>query len=57
MHIEKNIYDNLIRTLLNLDRKSKDNLKAHLDMKEMKEKPSFSCVVSSRFYQIWGGIN
>ena len=28
MYIEKNVVDNIIGTLLNLDRKTKDNLKA-----------------------------
>lgn len=32
MHIEKNVCDNLIGTLLNLDGKSKDNLKSRLDL-------------------------
>jgi len=27
MHIEKNVYDNIVSTLLNIDHKSKDNLK------------------------------
>ena len=35
MHIEKNVCDNLIGTILNLDGKSKDNMKAHLDLKEI----------------------
>ena len=35
MHIEKNVCDNLIGTLLNLDGKIKDNMKARLDLKEM----------------------
>ncbi len=35
MHIEKNVCDNLIGTLLNLDGKTKDNLKARLDLKDM----------------------
>jgi hypothetical protein len=35
MHIEKNVCDNLIGTLLNLDGKPKDNLKARLDLKEL----------------------
>ena len=30
MHIKKNIYDNLIGTILNLDGKTKDNMKARL---------------------------
>ena len=35
MHIEKNVVDNIIGTLLNLDGKTKDNLKAHQDLNDM----------------------
>ncbi|XP_044416520.1 uncharacterized protein [Triticum aestivum] len=35
MHIEKNVCDNILGTLLGLDGKSKDNLSARLDLKEM----------------------
>ncbi|XP_038972262.1 uncharacterized protein LOC120104718 [Phoenix dactylifera] len=35
MHIEKNVCDNLIGTMLNLEGKTKDNLKARLDLKDM----------------------
>lgn len=35
MHIEKNVCDNVVGMLLNLVGKSKDNLKARLDLKEM----------------------
>ncbi|XP_050206738.1 uncharacterized protein LOC126656261 [Mercurialis annua] len=35
MHIEKNVCDNLIGTLLNLEYKSKDNEKARLDLVDM----------------------
>ena len=35
MHIEKNEVDNIINTLLNLDGKTKDNLKARQDLKDM----------------------
>ena len=35
MHIEKNVCDNLLGTLLNLDGKTKDNMKARLDLKEL----------------------
>ena len=35
MHIEKNLVDNIIGTLLNLDGKTKDNLKARQDLKDM----------------------
>jgi len=35
MHIEKNVCDNVLGTLLNLDRKTKDNEKARRDLMEM----------------------
>ena len=35
MHIEKNICDNILCTLLNIDKKSKDNIQARLDLVEM----------------------
>ena len=35
MHIEKNVVNNIIDTLLNLDGKTKDNLKARQDLKDM----------------------
>ena len=34
MHIEKNVVDNIIDTLLNLDGKTNDNLRARQDLKE-----------------------
>jgi len=39
MHIKKNICDNLLGTLLNLEGKSKDNLKARQDLQLMKIRP------------------
>ena len=35
MHIEKNVVDNIIGILLNLEGKTKDNLKACQDLKDM----------------------
>ena len=35
MLIEKNVFDNIIGTLLNLDGKTKDNLKACQDLKDV----------------------
>ena len=35
MHIEKNVVDTIISILLNLDGKTKDNLKACQDLKDM----------------------
>ncbi|XP_044447176.1 uncharacterized protein, partial [Triticum aestivum] len=37
MHIEKNVFDNLIGTLLNIDSKTKDGLNARLDLAEIGE--------------------
>ena len=35
MHIKKKICDSIISTLLNLEGKTKDNVKARLDLQEM----------------------
>ena len=35
IHIEKNVCENLIGTILNVDRKNKDNLKSRLDLVDM----------------------
>ena len=40
MHIEKNIFDSLIRTLLAIDGKSKDGLKARQDLVDLNIRPS-----------------
>lgn len=40
MHIEKNVCDNIIYTLLGLGKKSEENIEARLDLKEMKIRPS-----------------
>ena len=45
MHIEKNIYDNLLGTLLNLKGKSKDNLKVRQDLQLMKIRPELNSVL------------
>ena len=36
MHVEKNICDNIISTLLDLKGKSKDALKSHKDLEELR---------------------
>ncbi|GMJ08090.1 hypothetical protein HRI_004478200 [Hibiscus trionum] len=38
MHIEKNICDNLLGTMLNIEGKTKDNVSARLDLEDMKIK-------------------
>ena len=35
MHIKKNVTDNVLGTVLESPRKTKDNLKARLDLKDM----------------------
>lgn len=39
MHIQKNVFDNSVNTLLGVKKKSKDNLNARLDLKEMGIRP------------------
>jgi hypothetical protein len=36
MHIEKNVFDKVVNTLLDVDKRSKDNAKARMDMKRVK---------------------
>ena len=36
MHIEKNVCENIIGTILNVDGKSKDNLQSRLDLVDMR---------------------
>lgn len=36
MHIQKNVFDNIVCTLLDIDKKSKDNLNARLDLKRLR---------------------
>jgi hypothetical protein len=40
MHIEKNVMDNILSTLLDIKGKTKDNLKAHKDLQEMDLRPT-----------------
>lgn len=39
MHVEKNVFDNIVNTLLDVDKRSKDNLNARLDLQEMGIRP------------------
>ncbi|GKD92523.1 uncharacterized protein Tco_1372360, partial [Tanacetum coccineum] len=40
MHIEKNVCESIVGTLMNLDGKTKDHIKARLDLQEMEENAS-----------------
>ena len=44
MHIKKNIYDNIIDTILNISKKIKDGTKAYLDLQEMEIRPKLYLV-------------
>ncbi|GJU92469.1 putative transposon, En/Spm-like protein [Tanacetum coccineum] len=39
MHVEKNVYESLVRTLLNVPGKTKDGMNARLDLEELRIKP------------------
>lgn len=52
MHIEKNICDSILGTLLDMDSKSKDNLKARLDFKEMKIRKDLQPEVENGTYTL-----
>lgn len=48
MHIEKNVSDNLIGTLLDIDSKTKDNLNARLDLVEIGIRPELHPTVDDK---------
>ena len=35
MHVEKNVFDTLVGTILDIEGKTKDTIKAHLDLERM----------------------
>lgn len=41
MHIEKNICDNILGTIMNIKGKTKDTIKTHLDLERMELRSSF----------------
>jgi hypothetical protein len=41
MHIEKNVMDNILYTIMDINEKTKDNLKARKDLQEMGLIPTF----------------
>ena len=45
MHIEKNICDNILGTIMNVKGKTKDNLKSRLDLKSMGIRPELHPIV------------
>jgi hypothetical protein len=47
MHIEKNVCDNVVGTLMNLDGKTKDHIKARLDLQEMGIRPELHPVAQN----------
>jgi hypothetical protein len=67
MHIEKNVCESLIRTLLNMDRKTKDHGHAQADLKKMRIRPELwlndsvkgtelptSCITLSKYEEFCG---
>ena len=44
MHVEKNVCDNLIGTILNIDGKSKDTIKARFDLANLNVYPKLHMV-------------
>ncbi|WVZ83514.1 hypothetical protein U9M48_030656, partial [Paspalum notatum var. saurae] len=52
MHIEKNICESILGTLLEMDGKSKDSLKARLDMEQMGIRPDQHPVVENDKYKM-----
>ena len=47
MHFEKNVFDNLFNTVMNVTGKTKDNDKARLDMKDICKRPTLEIYESS----------
>jgi len=51
MHVENNVCDSLIGTLLNINGKTKDSLNAHLDLIDMNIQGNFAPIkVGKRTY-------
>ena len=48
MHIEKNVFENILNTMMNVDEKTKDNAKSILDLMEICHRPKLH-VVDSKF--------
>ncbi|XP_042407837.1 uncharacterized protein LOC121997478 [Zingiber officinale] len=48
MHIEKNVFESLINTLMNVKGKTKDNVAARLDMVEMGIRPELTPIVREK---------
>ena len=48
MHIEKNVFENIFNTVMNVDGKTKDNAKSRLDLMEICHRPELH-VVDGKF--------
>ena len=44
MHIEKNVFENIFNTVMNVDRKTKDNAKSRLDLMEICRRPELHVI-------------
>ena len=50
MHIEKNVFENLFNTVMNIEGKTKDNAKARADMMEICRRPELEqSVLTGKF--------
>lgn len=52
MHIEKNIYDNILGTIMNVQGKTKDTIKIRLDLQEMNIRPELHPIQKGEKYEI-----
>ena len=50
MHIEKNVFDNVLNTVLNVPGKSKDNLKARYDMRDIRRRKELEPDATGKMY-------
>ena len=46
MHIEKNVFDNVFNTVMDVKGRTKDNVKARQDMKEICKRPELELIES-----------
>ena len=52
MHIEKNFFDNVFNTVLNIDKKIKDNPQARLDMVNYYDRPQLAKDASGKYPKV-----
>ncbi len=50
MHIEKNVFENIFNTIINVEGKTKDNVKSREDLKEVCKQPKLDRDATPRKY-------